>query len=117
MKINWNRPFRNKSHRSKANPLFEQKKQTLLQDLDHAKGIHVENTKAGTVVFEDGLAVLPNDGRANEMWAELNGKRRHPHQYAYNPGREGMKRDPLHPNRITNPGMPWAEYDDRGRRI
>jgi hypothetical protein len=117
MRLNWNRPFRNKSHRNKHNPELHKKKQTLLQDLDHGKGIHVENTNAGTVVFEDGLAVLPNDSRGNEMWAELDAKRRHPHQYAYVRDREGMMRDTTHPMRVVNPGMPWHKYDDLGRKV
>jgi len=50
-------------------------------------------TSAGTVVFENGLAVVPDDMRGKDMAHELMDSA--PYQYNYHPGREGgtLKRD------------------------
>jgi len=114
----------NDSHRNPGNKLLNEKKQTILHDCDAGDGIHVEHTSAGTVVFDQGMAVLPNDSRANDIYGELmarkrdsNGKAVHPHRYAYTPNREGMKRDNIHKMRVTTIGLPWNKYDEFGRKI
>ena len=107
----------NESHRSKKNPLLKEKKQAVLHNMDAGDGIHVENTEAGMVVFDQGMAVLPNDGRANDIAAELKQRQRHRDQYAYVPNREGRKRDDVHAMRTTTIGLPWNEYDELGRII
>jgi hypothetical protein len=50
-------------------------------------------TSAGTVVFENGLAVVPDDMRGKDMAHEL--METSPYQYNYHPHREGgtLKRD------------------------
>jgi len=47
----------------------------------------VEKTSAGQVLFERGMAVVPQDARGNEIAAEL--KEKAPFDINYHPGREG----------------------------
>lgn len=117
MNFNIKKPWRNQNHRSPFNRELNKSRQAILQDLVHGEGIHVEHTKAGTVVFDNGMAVLPNDSRADEIHAELRTRERHPDHYALVKNREGRKRDALHRYRITNPGLPWNKYDQFGRKV
>lgn len=109
----------NESHRSPNNSEFKKKKQTILNNLNAGDGVKVEHTQAGTVVFDQGMAVLPDDGRADEIHKELESRQVHPHQYAVTKHREGMKRDDVdvHPMRALTIGLPWNKYDDLGRLI
>ena len=109
----------NESHRSSNNSEFKKKKQTVLNNLDAGDGIKVEHTEAGTVVFDQGMAVLPNDGRADEIHKELESRQRHPDQYAVTKHRESMSRQDvdLHPMRSLTIGLPWNKYDKLGRKV
>lgn len=112
------KPWVNQNHRSPYNRELNQKKQTIVQNMtDNPDGVHVENTKAGTVVFDHGMAVLPNDSRADEICAELETRRKHAHHYAVFKDREGHRRDPIHKYRIINPALPWNQYDDLGKKV
>lgn len=108
----------NESHRDPNASVLQQKKQTIIHDCDATDGVHIEHTEAGTVVFDQGMAVLPNDGRADEIMAELKGRKgNHRSRYAYVKDREGMRRDPLHKMRIQTVALPWNKYDEFGRKI
>jgi hypothetical protein len=109
----------NESHRSTYNSQFKKKKQTVLNNLMAGDGIKVEHTEAGTVVFDQGMAVLPNDGRADEIHKELESRQTHPGHYAVTKHREGMSRQDvdLHPMRALTISLPWNKYDELGRKI
>ena len=91
------RSWVNESHRNPNAKVLQEKKQSVICDLDAGDGIHTEYTEAGVVVFDQGTAVLPDDSRANEMVAELKSRKgNHRDRYAYIRHREGMRRDPTH---------------------
>ena len=76
-------------------------------------------TESGTLRFENGVAVLPDDSRARDIVQEMNAtEARHPNQYALLEKRPTVNVDiGTHPMRVTSPGMPWATYDELGRRV
>ena len=116
------KPWRNASHKNPHNPLLNTekvKKQTILYDVQQGPGSKTIDTKAGTVKFVDGIAVLPDDGRGDEIAAEVKEKHSlHPTQYGVVKHREGMKRDSIHNYTFgRHPGVPWGRYDERGRRL
>jgi hypothetical protein len=68
----------------------------ILLDQDGEGKARLERkTSAGTVVFENGMAVVPNDMRGKDIAAELKSKARYPEQINYHPDRDAfqMKRD------------------------
>jgi hypothetical protein len=116
------KPYRNRSHKDRANPdIVKAKKQTIVVDaLDKSARREVQ-TEAGTVLFEDGMAVLPADGRGDEVMAELKAKSRDPNAVGGLKNRESMMTHRGHEASQSffgnHPGVPWAMYDDLGRRI
>jgi len=87
----------NESYRNPNSNILNQKKQTIIHDCDAGDGIHVEYTEAGTVVFDHGTAVLPNDMRAQDIAAELKSRKtNHRDRYAVVRDRESMKQDDIH---------------------
>ena len=110
--------YKNRSWKDKHNPDFEKKKQSVIVNHDdNSQGTRTVRTSAGDIVFERGMAVLPNDGRAEDVYGELQQHAKHRDQFALVRGREGMKRDNTHPMRVTTIALPWKEYDERGRVI
>lgn len=98
--------------------VLKQKKQALIHDCDAGDGVHVEYTEAGTVVFDHGTAVLPDDTRADDIMAELKSRKtNHRDRYAYIRHRESMRRDPIHNYTFGTIELPWAKYDEFGKRI
>jgi len=70
------------------------------------------------ITFDQGVAVLPDDSRANEMVAELKSRKgNHRDRYAYTPHREGMRRNPIHKNTFATIPLPFNKYDEFGRKI
>jgi hypothetical protein len=105
--IHLKKPFRSGSHKSHLNPLIKQKKQALVFDLDAPDGKTLE-TKAGTVRFEQGMAVVPDDGRAEDIFGEMQQQQKHRDQMALVRHREGMYRDKVHKHFFGSwPEMPW----------
>ena len=91
------RTWANESHRDPNAKMFKAKTQSVICDMDAGDGMHTEYTEAGTITFDQGVAVLPDDSRGEEMVAELKSRRgNHRDRYAYTPNREGMRRDPVH---------------------
>jgi len=108
----------NESHRNPNSGVLNQKKQTIIHDCDAGDGIRVEYTEAGTVVFDNGTAVLPNDSRANDILGELKSRKfNHRDRYAFIKDREGMKRDNIHNFTFGTVELPWNKYDELGRKI
>jgi hypothetical protein len=73
--------YTNPSYKRSDHPSFKEKKHTLLIDTQGAsnKDIH---TESGTLRFEDGVAVLPDDTRAKDIYDEmLATQATHPDQY------------------------------------
>ena len=108
----------NESHRNPESKVLNQKKQTIIHDCDAGDGIHVEYTAAGTVVFDQGMAVLPNDGRADDIAAELKSRKtNHRDRYSVVKNRESMKQDNIHAYTFGTVALPWNKYDELGRKI
>lgn len=118
MNIRIPKPWRSSSHRSQANPELKNKKQTLLVDIQGRKSREVMKTSAGEVLFENGLAVLPNDGRGDEIAAELNEQSIIPDRFGVHKHRPSVNTNTIHRYFFgSHPAMPWAMYDELGRRI
>jgi len=106
----------NQSLKSKQNRHFQDRRHSLLnvQGVGNAR----IKTEAGDVQFEDNLAVLPNDGQADEIEAELRANATHPHQVKRVADRERYNGSDTHRYFFGQfNGVPWAKYDERGRRI
>lgn len=107
MNLHLKKDYKTGSHRNPNNRLLTDHGSKFGMLLDGtSKGTRVEReTAAGTVVFENGMAVVPDDTRGNDMAHELMAS--DPYSYRYHPGREGgtLKRD--HQVMFRMPEMPW----------
>jgi hypothetical protein len=102
----------NENHKNPHAKILQEKKQAIIHDCDAGDGIHVEYTEAGTVVFDQGTAVLPNDSRANEIMAELKTKKGyHRDRYAYVRNRESRMRDSIHNYTFGYSAIPQDKWD------
>ena len=105
------KPFSTGNIRDPLNPVFKPRtKQRILINAQGDFGTKRVETRAGTVVFQDNVAALPNDLRGQEMAAEIvqtHGK--HPDHFAVIPNREGPgARDKVHNYFFGSlPQMPW----------
>jgi len=107
----------NPSYRRSDHPSFQDKKHTLLIDSQGASNKSIE-TESGTLQFENGVAVLPDDSRAKDIHDEMRAKHSlHPNQYTLLEDKPTVNTNEIHRMRITSPGMPWATYDELGRRV
>lgn len=113
----------NPSYRRSDHPSFRDKKHTIIVDAQGASNKSIP-TESGTLRFENGVAVLPNDERARDIVDELNGtddlnkRALHPNQYALVENKPTVNVDPIHNYTFgSHPSMPWATYDERGRRV
>lgn len=96
------------------NKVFDEKHHSLI----NVQGIGTKRveTAAGPVQFEDNFAVLPSDGMANEIEAELQAGADHP-------GRVKMIRrdkhsmDRIHRYHFGSPAGGWPAFDENGRII
>ena len=71
----------NPSYRRSDHPSFGEKKHTLLIDNQGASNRDIR-TESGTLRFENGVAVLPNDTRARDIYDEMRATEAlHPNQY------------------------------------
>ena len=107
----------NPSYRRSDHPSFQDKKHTLLIDSQGASNKSIK-TESGTLRFENGVAVLPDDSRAKDIHDEMRAKHSlHPNQYTLLEDKPTVNTSEIHRMRITSPGMPWATYDELGRRV
>ena len=108
----------NPSYRSKSNPLWGKKKHSLIVDAQGASNRTIQ-TESGVVRFENGVAALENDDRAKDIYDELKVKEAsHPNQYSFIGNKPLVNTDKTHRYYFgSQPGMPWAAYDELGRRL
>ena len=113
----------NPSYRQSNHPSFQEKKHTLIIDAQGASNKSIK-TESGTLRFENGVAVLPHDERGRDIVDELNGsndpnvRALHPDQYALVENKRTVNVDETHRYHFgSHLPMPWATYDERGRRV
>ena len=112
----------NPSYRRSDHPSFQEKHHTLIIDAQGASN-KVIPTESGNLRFENGVAVLPSDDRARDIVDELNGssdpnvRALHPEQYALVEKKRTVNVDSIHNYTFAAMAMPWATYDERGRRV
>lgn len=106
--------YKNESYADKNNPNFKGKKHNLVIDAQGASNREVQ-TESGTLRFENGVAVLPPDTRAEDIVAEMNegsdlvgdNQALHPNQFALIKGRENINMDSVHRYHFgSQPGLP-----------
>jgi len=103
---------------ARGNKTIQQKKQILIVDGNDKEQKRSVKTDAGVVRFEHGTAVLPNDARGRDIADEYyEAKALDRGGVAVVRDREGMWRDPIHRDTFSFHGVPWATYDELGRRI
>jgi hypothetical protein len=103
---------------ARGNETIQQKKQILIVDGNDKERKRSVKTDAGTVKFVEGTAVLPNDARGRDIASEYyESKCLDRGGVAVVRDREGMWRDPIHKDTFAFHGVPWATYDELGRRI
>ena len=109
--------YTNPSYRRPDHPSFQKKRHAMIVDAQGASNKEIK-TESGTLKFEHGVAVLPDDTRAKDVYDELNAKHaHHPNQFMLSEKRGTVNVNEIHRMRITSPGMPWATYDELGRRV
>ena len=113
----------NPSYRQSNHPSFQEKKHTLIIDAQVSSNKSIK-TESGTLRFENGVAVLPHDERGRDIVDELNGsndpnvRALHPDQYALVENKRTVNVDETHRYHFgSHLPMPWATYDERGRRV
>lgn len=104
----------NQSLKDKTNRHFKDREHSLLnvQGIGNAR----IQTEAGDIQFEDGLAVLPNDGQADEIEAELIANATHPAQVK-RIERKRYNDDRIHRYHFGAPRGGWPQFNEEGKRI
>jgi len=86
----------NPSYRKPDHPSFQDKKHTLLIDNQGASNRDI-HTESGTLRLENGVAVLPDDTRAKDIYDEIvSEKALHPGQYSLIEDKPTVNVDPIH---------------------
>ena len=86
----------NPSYKRSDHPSFQDKKHTLLIDTQGASNKTIR-TESGTLRFEDGVAVLPDDSRARDIYDEIQvTEALHPDQYTLVEDKPTVNVDELH---------------------
>jgi len=108
----------NPSYQRSDHPSFQDKKHSLIIDAQGASNRTIK-TESGTLRFENGVAVLPDDTRAKDVYDELQKTESlHPDQYALIEKKETVNVDKIHRYHFgSHPAMPWAKYDEHGKRV
>ena len=104
----------NQSLKDKSNRHFDDPKHSLIniQGIGNAR----IQTEAGDIQFEDSLAILPNDGQANEIEAELRANATHPAQ-VHRIERERHNNSKIHRYFFSSPAKGWPQFDNDGTII
>ena len=86
----------NPSYRKSDHPSFREKKHTLLIDNQGASNREIP-TESGTLRFENGVAVLPDDSRAKDIYDEMVATEAlHPNQYTLVEDKPTVNVDKIH---------------------
>ena len=86
----------NPSYRKSDHPSFKEKKHTLLIDNQGASNRDIK-TESGTLRFENGVAVLPDDTRARDIYDEIKATEAlHPGQYSLIEDKPTVNVDTIH---------------------
>lgn len=98
MNLNLKKPWRSGSHKDPNNRLLTDRgsKYSVILDADsEGKNRVVKRTSAGDVLFENGMATVPDDSRGLDIVADLTKEAKWPGQYNFHQHHEGrsMKRD------------------------
>jgi hypothetical protein len=88
--------YKNPSYKKSDHPSFQDKKHSLLIDTQKASNQEIR-TESGTLRFEDGVAVLPDDSRAKDIFDEIKATEAlHPNQYALVEDKPTVNVDTIH---------------------
>ena len=88
--------YTNPSFKRSDHPSFEEKKHSLLIDSQGASNREIQ-TESGTLRFEDGIAVLPDDSRAKDIYDEIQVKHAsHPGHFTLVEDKPTVNTDPVH---------------------
>ena len=93
--------YTNHSYKRSDHPSFQDKKHSLLIDTQGASNKEIK-TESGTLRFEDGVAVLPDDTRAKDIYDELQHspdpevRALHPNQYSLVEDKPTVNVDSMH---------------------
>ena len=94
--LNDKKDYTNPSYRRSDHPSFKDSRHTMVVDSQGASNRDVK-TESGTLRFENGVAVLPDDSRARDIVQEMNAtEARHPNQYALLEDRPTVNVDETH---------------------
>ena len=92
--------YTNPSYRRPDHPSFQQKRHSMIVDAQGASNRVIE-TESGKLKFENGVAVLPDDSRAKDVYDELKAKHaRHPNQFSLTQKRLTVNPDNTHRMRV-----------------
>lgn len=92
--------YKNKSYADPSHPSFKEKKHSLIIDAQGASNKEIQ-TESGTLRFDNGVAVLPDDTRAKDIHDELLATEAlHPNQYALVENKPTVNADPIHRMRV-----------------
>jgi hypothetical protein len=90
----------NPSYKTADHPSFQEKKHTLLIDNQGASN-RVVKTESGTLRFESGVAMLPDDSRAKDIYDEITATEAlHPNQYTLVEDKPTVNVDTAHRMRV-----------------
>jgi hypothetical protein len=88
--------YTNPSYKRSDHPSFKEKKHSLVIDTQGASNREI-HTESGTLRFEDGVAVLPDDTRAKDIYDEmLATQATHPDQYTLVEDKPTVNVDKIH---------------------
>ena len=88
--------YKNPSYLRLDHPSFQEKRHSMIVDAQGASNKEIK-TESGTLKFENGVAVLPNDTRAKDVYDELNARHaRHPNQFMLSEKRGTVNVDETH---------------------
>ena len=92
--------YTNPSYRRPDHPSFQEKRHSMIVDAQGASNKVIE-TESGKLKFENGVAVLPDDSRAKDVYDELKAKHaRHPNQFSLTQKRLTVNPDNTHRMRV-----------------
>ena len=92
--------YTNPSYRRPDHPSFQQKRHSMIVDAQGASNRVIE-TESGKLKFENGVAVLPDDSRAKDVYDELKAKHAcHPNQFSLTQKRLTVNPDNTHRMRV-----------------